>query len=119
MHSNDHRDRACLAALVVFAQNQIAVLALGTMHGSDITALDLHPIGAVVDPAAIGVLHHHHAAGPDEVAAVLFVPLRRRDAVQIDLVAAVDVFLDGSTFHRPGRYGLHLAHVASPECDKL
>src|SRR4029079_13856591 len=92
VHPNDNRDRTCLSALVVFAHDQIAMLALGAMYRGDIAALHLNPIGTVVDPAAIRVFHHHHAAGADEVASVLFVPLRGRDAVQIDLVTAVDVF---------------------------
>src|SRR5262245_1695054 len=119
MHSNDHRDRACLAALVIFAHNEIAVLALGAVYGGDIAALDLHPIGAIVDPATVRVFHQDHAAGADEIAAVLLMPLRGRDAVQIDLVTAVDVFLNGSAIDHPGRNGLHLAHIAAPERDKL
>src|SRR5262245_39065087 len=114
MHAHDHRDRARLAALVIAALDQVAVLALGAHDRRRARAVGLHAIGAVVDPAGVGILHDHHAAGADIVAAVVLVPPRRRDALDVDVLAAADVFHERPGFDRDRRDAARLLHVFAP-----
>ena len=91
VHAADHRDRARLAALVIAAPDQIAVLAFRTHHRRDIALVRLHPIGAVIDPAGIRIAHDHHVAGADVVAAVMFVP-RGTGILKMSMSAPVCTF---------------------------
>ena len=111
MHAAHHRDRARLAALVIAALDQVAVLALGAHHGRDVRAVRLHAIGAVVDPAGVGIAHDHHVAGADVVAAVVLVPARRRDLGDVDVLAGVDVLQE-----RPGLDHRRAGCCAPPSC---
>src|SRR5215831_20465940 len=119
VHAHDHRDRARLAALVIAALDQVAVLALGAHDRRRARAVGLHAIGAVVDPAGVGILHDHHAAGADIVAAVVLVPPRRRDALDVDVLAAADVFHERPGFDRDRRDAARLLHVFAPIGDEL
>src|SRR5215469_957486 len=119
MHANYRRDRTGLAAFMIFAHDEIAVLALGAVNGCYVTIMHLDPVGAVIDPAGIRVLHDHHAGGADEIAAVLFVPFRRRDAAQIELVAAKSIVLDRAACDSDRRNRFHLSHRAAPELNEI
>ena len=55
MHAGHDRDRARLAALVIAPHDQVAVLALGAHHRGDVAVMRLHAIGAVIDPAGVGI----------------------------------------------------------------
>ena len=120
MHAGDHRDRAALAALVVAAHQDVAVLALRAHHRGDApVGIGLDAVGAVVDPARIRVLHDHHAAGADVRAAVELVPLRHRDLAKIDLGAGIHVLHDRPALHRRRRDRSCLGEIAPPVVDEL
>ncbi len=91
MHAADHRDRARFALLVIAAHDEIAVLALGAHDGGDIGLMRLHAIGAVIHPARVAVLHHHHVAGADVIAAVQLMPFGHRDLEDVDVLAFADI----------------------------
>ncbi len=114
MHAAHHRDRARLAALVVLLLDHVAVLALGAHHGGEPLVVRLHAIGAVIDPAGVGIAHDHHVAGADVIAAVVLVPARHRDLEQVDVVAGLDVFQERAARHLDRRDGLGLLHVLAP-----
>jgi hypothetical protein len=95
------------------------VLALGAHHRGRALAVHLHPIGAVIDPASVGMAHDHHVAGADIVAAVVFVPFRRRDFCEVDLVAAINILQNQPGRHRDRRNRLVLLHVFPPERDQV
>src|SRR6516164_706938 len=119
VHAHDHRDRTRLAALVIAALDQIAVLALGAHDRRHAGAVRLHAIGAVIDPAGVGILHDHHAARADIVAPVVLVPPRRRDAPNVDVLAAADVLHERSGLDRDRRDAARLFHVFAPVGDEL
>ena len=119
MHADHDRDRARLAALVITALDQVAVLALRAHHRRHARAVRLHAIGTVVDPAGVRILHHHHAAGADVVAAVVLVPARRRDLLDVDILAAAHVLRERAGFHRDRRDALRLLHVFAPVGDEI
>ena len=114
VHAAHHRDRARLAALVILLLDHVAVLALGAHHGGELLAVRLHAIGAVVDPAGVGIAHDHHVAGADVVAAVVLVPARHRNLEQVDVVAGLDVLQKRAARHLDRRDGLRLLHVFAP-----
>ena len=91
MHAAHDGDRARLSELVPAPHDQIAVLALRRHDRSDVPALRLHAVGAVIDPSGVGMPHHDHAAGADVMAAVVLVPFRRRDFQDVDVVAGREV----------------------------
>ena len=75
----------------------------------------LHAIGAVVDPAGVGMAHDHHVAGADVVAAVVLVPSRRRDLEQVDVVAACRRSPAAAPLaHRAPAGSSSLLHVVAP-----
>ena len=119
MHADHDRDRAGLAALMVFAHDQVAVLALRGHHGRDVLVVHLDAVGAVVDPAGVRILHDHHAAGADVVAAVMLVPARRRDLEQVNVIAAVGILQQRAALHRHRWNRLGLLHVVAPEADQV
>src|SRR6516162_6482370 len=119
VHAHDHRDRTRLAALVIAALDQIAVLALGAHDRRHAGAVRLHAIGAVVDPAGVGILHDHHAARADIVAPVVLVPPRRRDAPNVDVLAAADVLHERSGLDRDRCDAARLFHVFAPVGDEF
>ena len=90
------------------------MLALGAHHGGELLVVRLHAIGAVVDPAGVGIAHDHHVAGADVVAAVVLVPARHRNLEQVDVVAGLDVLQQRAARHRHRRDGLRLLHVFAP-----
>ena len=59
--------------------------------------MDHDAVGAAIDPAVVGIAHDVVAAGADIAAAVLRVPLRRREFGDVDGVALHDVL-----HHRAG-----------------
>src|SRR5215471_20078615 len=119
MHSRDHGDRTGLTALVVATLDQIAVFAFGAHDRCHVGPLRLHAISAVVDPAGVRILHDHHAAGADVVAAVVLVPARCRNALNVDVLAATDVLHQRSGFDGDRGYAARLLHVFAPVGDKL
>src|SRR5262249_42763331 len=119
VHAHDHRDRTRLAALVIAALDQIAVLALGAHDRRHAWAMRLHAIGAVIDPAGVGILHDYHAARADIVAPVVLVPPRRRDAPNVDVLAAADVLHERPRLDRHRRDAARLFHVFAPVGDEL
>ena len=119
MHAADHRDRAGLALLVIAAHDQIAMLALGAHDRGDARLLRLHAIGAVIHPARIAVLHHHHVAGADVIAAVQLMPFGNRYLEDVDVLAFGDILQQRARFHRLGRNRLRLFHIAAPIMDEI
>ena len=114
VHAAHHRDRTRLAELVILLLDHVAVLALGAHHGGELLVVRLHAVGAVVDPAGVGIAHDHHVAGADVVAAVVLVPARHRDLEQVDIVAGLDVLQERTARHRYRRDGLRFLHVFAP-----
>jgi hypothetical protein len=119
VHAHHDRHRTRLAALVIAALDQIAMLALRAHDGRHIRPLGLHPISTVIDPAGIGILHDHHATGADVITAIVFVPSRRRNGLDVHVLAAVHVLQE-----RPGLDGnrcdaARLLHVFAPIGDQL
>ena len=51
----------------------------------------LHAIGAVIDPARVAMLHHHHVAGADVIAAVQLMPFGDGNLEEVDGFAFVDI----------------------------
>ena len=119
MHPAHYRDRAALAAFVVAAHDEVAVLALGGHDRGEGAIVRLDPVGAVVDPAGVRVLHDDHAAGPDVVAAVVLVPPGRRDLQEIDVAPLADVLEHRAGWHGVRRDRLRLLHVSTPEADEI
>ena len=105
MHAAHHGDRAGLAALVIAALDQVAVLALRAHHRRHVAVVGLHPIGAVIDPAGVRIAHDHHVAGADVIAAVMLVPARHRDFENVDVFAGVHVLQHRAGLHRDRRDG--------------
>ena len=119
MHARDHRDRTRLAALVITPFDQIAMLAFGAHYRGHVRPLVLHAISAVIDPAGVGVLHDHHAPRADIVAAVVLVPARRRDRVDVHVFAAADVLHERTGFHFDRCEAARFVHVFAPIGDEL
>src|ERR1700692_44390 len=119
MHAADDRDRTRLAALVIFALDDIAVLALRAHDGRQIAVMRLDAIGAVIDPAGIRIAHDHHVAGADVIAAVVLVPARHRDLENVDIGAGAYVFHHRAALHGDRRDRPALFHVAAPEMHQL
>ncbi len=119
MHAADDRDRARLTALMIFAHDEIAVLSFRAHDRGDIVLVRLHAIGAVIDPAGIRILHHHHAAGADVIAAVQFMPFRHRNLEQIDRLTLVDIFQHRACIDGLGRKRLRFLHIAAPIMHEL
>ncbi len=95
------------------------MLALRAHDGRHIRSVGLHPVGTVIDPAGIGILHDHHAAGADVITAIVLVPSRRRNGLDVHVLAAVHVLQE-----RPGLDGnrcdaARLLHVFAPIGDQL
>src|SRR5262249_54377178 len=88
-------------------------------HRGDVGAVALDAVGAVIDPAGVGILHDDHAAGADVVAAVVLVPARGRDLEEIDRAAAGDVLQERTGVDRHRRDRLGVLHVATPELHQL
>src|SRR4029077_13475847 len=65
VHAADDRDRTWLSEFVPAPHDQVAVLALRGHDRGDVLTLRLDAVGAVVDPAGVGMAHDHHAAGAD------------------------------------------------------
>ena len=86
MDADHHGDRARLAALVIAAHEMSPCLPLEIITEA-VPVVHLDAVGAVIDPAGIRVLHDHHAAGADVIAAVALVPARRRNLQEIDRLA--------------------------------
>ena len=72
-------DRTGFAGLPVFAGDLLAMLLLDDPERQAVFADDAGAVGADVDPAAVGIFDHHHVAGADIAAAVMLVPLGRRE----------------------------------------
>ena len=119
MHAGDHGDRAGLAALVVFAHDDQAVLAGRHHHRRDVRLVRLHAIGAVVDPAGIGILHHDQAGGADERPAVVLVPDRRRDLLDVDVLAFEHVVEQRPAVDGLRRLRRRVLEVVAPPLDLL
>ena len=119
VHAAHHRHRARLAALVILLLDHVAVLALGAHHGGEFLVVRLHTIGAVVDPAGVGIAHDHHVAGADVIAAVVLVPARHRNLEKVDVVAGLDVLQERAARHLDRRDGLGLLHVFAPMANQL
>ena len=119
MHAGDHRDRAGLAALVVFAHDDQAVLAGRHHHRRDVRLMRLHAIGAVVDPAGIGILHHDEAGGADERPAVVLMPDRRRDLLDVDVLALQHVVEQRPAVDGFGRLRRRVLEIIAPPLDLL
>ncbi len=79
----DHH-RAMLAALPVFAADDVAMLAVLDEDDERVLVVHLHPVGAEIDPVAVGIAGDDQAFGADVAAAVVLVPLRRREGVDVD-----------------------------------
>ena len=114
MHAADDGDGARLSELVPAPHDQVSVLALRGHDRRDAAVLGLDAVGAVVDPAGVGVLHDHHAAGADVAAAVVLVPFRRRDFEDVDVAAGGDVLHQRPVRDRDRRNGLGVLHVGAP-----
>jgi len=114
MHAAHHRDRARLSELMPAAHDQVAVLALRSHDRGRGLVLGLDAVGAVIDPAGVGVLHDHHAPGADVAAAVVLVPFRRRNREDVDVAAGGDVLHQRSARDRHRRDGLRVLHVGAP-----
>ena len=114
MHAAHDGDRARLSELVPAPHDQVAVLALRGHDRGDAAVLGLDAVGAVVDPAGVGMLHDHHAAGADVAAAVVLVPFRRRDLEDVDVGARGDVLHQRPVVDRDRRNGLGVLHVGAP-----
>ena len=108
-----------LAAFVIAALDQVAVLAFRAHDGGHAGAVRLHAIGAIIDPARVGILHDHHAAGADVVAAVVLVPTRRRNFLDIHIFSAAHVFEQRPALDNDRRNALGLLHVSAPIGDEL
>ena len=119
MHAGNHRHRTRLAAFVIAALDQVAVLAFRAHDGGHAGAVRLHAIGAIIDPARVGILHDHHAAGADVVAAVVLVPTRRRNFLDIHIFSAAHVFEQRPALDNDRRNALGLLHVSAPIGDEL
>ena len=119
MHADDDRHRAGLAALVVLAHDDAAVLAGRHHDGGDIRPLGLDAIAAAVDPAGIRILHDHHAGGPDEVSAVVLVPDRRRDLGEVDGGAFEHILEQRTAVDLSGLEARRLFHVVAPPVHEL
>ena len=78
--------RAC-----VFVAHLAAVLAGRDVEAERLLVVDHDAVGAAIDPAVVGIAHDVVAAGADIAAAVLRVPLRRREFGDVDVVALHDV----------------------------
>src|SRR5262249_34945389 len=111
MHAGHHGYRAWLAALVITPLGQIAWLPPRAHDRGHARPLRLHTVGAVIDPAGIGILHDHHAAGADVIAAVVLVPARRRNFLDVHVLSAAHVLKQRSALDRHRRDALRLPHV--------
>src|SRR5262249_53430732 len=87
MHSHHHGHRASLIAVVIFGHDDAAVLARRHHDSGDVGTLGLDAVAAAVDPAGIGIFHDYHAGGADEWPAVVLVPDRGWDFLQVDVCA--------------------------------
>src|SRR5262249_23979800 len=120
VHAGDDCDGAALAALVIAPHQDVPVLALGNHHGRDAwIVVHLHPVGAVVDPARIGILHDHHAAGADVRSAVVLVPFGRGYLREVDVLAGRDVLEYRTGFDRDGRNPFRTVQVCAPVVDEI
>ena len=119
MHADNDGDRAFFAPLVIFLHDQTAMLALRHHQRRHLGLMRLHAVGTEIDPAAIRVLHHHHAGRADKGTAVIFVPDRRRDALDIDLVPFLDIFQQRSAINLLRRNAGRAAHIVAPPLDEI
>src|SRR5262249_58948568 len=114
VYAAHHRDRARLSEFVPALHDQVAVLALRGHHRGDVAILHLDAIGAVVDPAGVGMAHDHHAAGADVTAAVVLVPFRCWDFQNVDVGPGGGVLHQRAALHRDGRNGFGVLHIVAP-----
>ena len=104
-HEEAHRDRRrstmatgiALAARLVLVAHLAAVLAGRDVDAERLGVVDHDAVGAAIDPALVRIADDVVAAGADIAAAVLAVPLRRREFGDVDGVAGHDVL-----HHRAG-----------------
>ena len=119
MHPGNNGNRARLATLEILVLDNVAMFALGHHDRGRLGVMRLHPIGTVIDPARIRVFHHHHAGGADKIAAIEFVPFRRRDFHDVNIVALEHVFDQRPAIDLNRRVGRLVFHVFAPVIDQL
>ena len=79
--------RTALALFPVFHANLPAVLPRAHPQTQGVLVVKLHPVGAGVDEAAVGIAVDQTAAGAEITPAVVFVKTQRRKLEQIDIAA--------------------------------
>ena len=110
-----HRDRHRLLARLVLVAHLPALLAGRDVEAAGIRVVDHHAVGAAIDPAVVGIADDGVAAGADIAAAVLGVPLRRREFGDVDLVAGHDVLHHRTALDVCRRDALHVGGVVDAE----
>ncbi len=104
---------------MVLAHDDAAVLAGRHHHRGHTGLVALHPIAAVVEPAGIRITHNHHAAGADIRAAIMLVPDRRRDFLDIDILAFEHVFQERPAIDLARLMRRRMLHVIAPPLNQL
>src|SRR5579883_1583996 len=90
-------DRASLALPPISLGDQPPLLARALPNAEQVALMHLHPIGAHVDIATLGIAIDESVAGADVASAILPMRLQNRKLEQVDLVVAHDV-----GYHRAG-----------------
>ena len=119
MHSGHNRNRARLATVKIFTHQNVAMLALGDHDRCRLGVMRLNAVSAVIDPARIRVLHHHHAGGADEVTAIEFVPLGRGDLHDVDVVTFKDILDQRAAIDLDRLMDRLVLHVIAPVIDQF
>ncbi len=96
----DHdRDRRRFAALGIATVDRAAVVRAEEPHPQVAIVVDVVPVDAGVDPAAVRIPHHRHGGGQKRPT-VQLVMYRNRQATQVYLIATPDDLLDRSLRRR-------------------
>ena len=109
------RDRHRLLARLVLVAHLPALLAGRDVEAAGFLVVDHHAVGAAIDPALVGIADDGVAAGADVAAAVLGVPLRRREFGDVDRVAGDDVLHHRAAVDVFRRDALHVGGVVGAE----
>src|SRR5262249_9537189 len=109
----DHH-RAMLATLPVFPPDDVAVLAVLDEDRERVLVMYLDAVGADIDPVAVGIAGDDEALGADVAAAVVLMPFRRREGIDVDRAAFDHIAQRGPVLDhdRRDRIGLLAAMLA-------
>jgi hypothetical protein len=114
VRADHHGHGAGLAAVEILLALDAPVLARGDVVAHLLLVVDHHAVRPAVDPPIVGVAGHVEAARSQVAAAVVRVPLGRRELQDVHIVAGHDVLHDRAIRHLHVGEGIEIVEPLAP-----